>query len=211
MDIFFINVMGERILKILVILAHPKNGSFNHAIANTAIKTLEINGYEVIFHDLYAEKFNPILLYEEIPRNAELDPVIYKHCEELSCVDGIIIVHPNWWGMPPAILKGWVDRVIRAGVAYQFDLGDQGEGVPRGLLKSEHVVIFNTSNTPKEREIDVFGDPLEIIWKKCIFRLCNITSFYRKNYEVIVTSTAKQRAKWLKDVRETVNTIFPQV
>ncbi len=197
-------------MKILVILAHPKVKSFNHVIANKAITKLEDNGYEVIFHDLYAENFDPVLHHEEIPKNGEVDCIIGSHCNELSSVDGIIIVHPNWWGMPPAILKGWVDRVIRAGVAYKFIEGDQGDGVPVGLLKSVSVIVFNTSNTPEEREIEVFGDPLEIIWKKCIFGLCGIKNLHRKNYNVIVTSTSKQREKWLKDVIKTVNLVFPQ-
>jgi NAD(P)H dehydrogenase (quinone) len=55
--------------------------------------------------------------------------VIELHCREIADVDGII-VHPNWWGQPPAILKGWVDRVLRPGVAYRFLEGDAGEGVP---------------------------------------------------------------------------------
>jgi NAD(P)H dehydrogenase (quinone) len=198
------------LLKILLILAHPKKGSFNHSIAIHAIKKLENNGHEVIFHDLYAENFNPIIKHEEIPKNAELDPVIEQHCQEISSVDGIIIVHPNWWGMPPAILKGWVDRVIRPGVAYQFVDGDQGEGVPVGLLKSEKVVIFNTSNTPKEREMEVFGDPLENIWGKCIFGLCNIKNFTRKNYDVVITSKPEEREEWLKDVVTTINLQFPE-
>jgi NAD(P)H dehydrogenase (quinone) len=197
-------------VKILMILAHPKKVSFNHAIANTAIKALKNNGYEVIFHDLYAEKFNPILLHEEIPKNSEVDPLIVKHCQELSCVDGIIIVHPNWWGMPPAILKGWIDRVIRAGVAYQFLESDHGEGVPIGLLKAKRVLVFNTSNTVDEREIEVFGDPLETLWKNCIFGLCGVKKFHRKNYGIIVLSTFEQRESWLKDVIKTINSVFPQ-
>jgi len=54
------------------------------------------------------------------------------------------VVHPNWWGQPPAILKGWIDRILRPGVAYQFLEGDAGEGVPVGLLKAETALIFNT-------------------------------------------------------------------
>ncbi len=196
-------------MKILVILAHPKEGSFNHAITHTAIKTLKSNGYDVIFHDLYVENFNPILPFEEIPKNAETDSMVEKYCDEILSVEGIIIVHPNWWGMPPAILKGWVDRVIRAGVAYQFVEGDQGEGIPIGLLKAGNVLIFNTSNTTTEREDKVFGDPLELIWKNCVFGLCGINNVHRKNYGVMVTSTLKQRNEWLKDVEDTTNSIFP--
>jgi putative NADPH-quinone reductase len=196
-------------MNVLVILGHPTKGSFNHAIAETAVAKLHENGHEVIYHDLYAEKFDPILFGEEIPKDAELDPLIEKHCQELSEADGIIIVHPNWWGQPPAILKGYIDRVIRAGVAYEFLEDDSGEGVPNGLLKAETAIVFNTSNTKKEREIDVFGDPLEKIWKNCIFDLCGVKNFYRKMYRIIVTSTQKEREDWLEDVKETVNNYFP--
>ncbi len=105
-------------MKISIILAHPDKTSFNHAIAVTAVATLEGNGHEVNFHDLYEEKFDPLLASGEIPRDASLPPEIVVHCRELSEADGFIIIHPNWWGQPPALLKGWVDRVIRPGVAY---------------------------------------------------------------------------------------------
>ena len=198
-------------MKVLVILGHPQKGSFNHAITQTAVQALRSNNHEVIFHDLYEEKFDPILTYEEIPKDAEVDPIIKQHCQEISEADGVIIVHPNWWGQPPAILKGWVDRVIRAGEAYEFAEGDGGEGVPIGLLTASSVMVFNTSNTPKEREMNVFGDPLERLWKDCIFDLCGIRNFYRRMFEVIVTSSPEQRQSWLNEVRESVNKHFPGV
>ncbi len=104
-------------MKISVILGHPDPGSFNHAIAEAAVDALKENGHDVSFHDLYAEKFDPILPGPEIPRGAVVDPAIKNHCDEIAAAEGIVIVHPNWWGQPPAILKGWVDRVIRPGVA----------------------------------------------------------------------------------------------
>lgn len=195
-------------MRISVILAHPRKGSFNHAIAEAVVKTLGCNRHEVFFHDLYAEKFDPILSYEEILRDGIVDSVIKKYCEEISISGGIIIVHPNWWGQPPAILKGWVDRVLRLGVAYEFLENDSGEGVPHGLLKAGTALVFNTSNTPAEREEDVFGDPLEELWNNCIFSLCGVKNFYRKMYRVIVTSTSEEREHWLEDVRKTVRRYF---
>lgn len=196
-------------MNVLIILGHPNPGSFNHAIAETAASKLQKNGHEVIYHDLYAENFDPIIPSDEIPKEAKLDSLIEKHCKELSKADGIIIVHPNWWGQPPAILKGYIDRVIRAGVAYEFIEGDSGEGVPNGLLKANAAIVFNTANTSKEREMNIFGDPLETIWKNCIFDLCGVKNFYRKMYRIIVTSTPKERELWLEDVKETVNNYFP--
>jgi putative NADPH-quinone reductase len=93
-------------------------------------------------------------------------------------------------------------------VAYEFEEGDSGEGVPIGLLRAKAALVFNTSNTPEKREMEVFGDPLERLWRDCIFDLCGIKTFYRKMYRVIVTSTPGQRQAWLKDVREIVDQYF---
>ncbi|MDD1738732.1 MAG: NAD(P)H-dependent oxidoreductase, partial [Methanothrix sp.] len=170
---------------------------------------LEAEGHQVAFHDLYAEGFDPILGWKEIPKGSQIDGTIAMHCRDLVEAEGIIVVHPNWWGMPPAMLKGWVDRVIRPGVAYEFLEGDSGDGVPRGLLQARIALVFNTSNTPLQRELEAFGDPLQTLWKNCIFGLCGIGDFRRKSYGVVVTSTEEQRQAWLDDVRETVRQCFP--
>lgn len=196
-------------MKILVILAHPRPGSFNHAIAEAAVQALAATGHQVVFHDLYGECFDPILDIEEIPRASEPGNVIGRHCRELAEAEGIIVIHPNWWGMPPAILKGWVDRVMRPGLAYEFLEGDGGEGVPRGLLQARRALVFNTSNTPPQREQEAFGDPLQALWQRCIFGLCGVAHFCRRTYSVVVTSTEQQRMAWLDDVRTTVRKCFP--
>ena len=127
----------------------------------------------------------------------------------VPAADGIVVVHPNWWGQPPAILKGWIDRVVRPGVAYTFEEGDSGEGVPVGLLRARTAVVLNTSNTPPGREQDVFGDPLEVIWRRCVFDLCGVRDVRRRTFGVVVTSTAEERARWLGEVEELVAAASP--
>lgn len=195
-------------MNILVLLAHPTTGSFNHAIAETVVNKLQGLGHSGFYHDLYAEKFDPVLPSGEITDNP-LDPVVLEHCEQLAAADGIIVIHPNWWGMPPAILKGWVDRVVRPETAYRFEEGDSGEGVPTGLLRAETAIVFNTSNTPESREKEVFGDPLENLWKTCVFDLCGVKGFYRRNFGVVVTSTEKERKGWLGEVEGLIYKAFP--
>jgi len=196
-------------MNISIILAHPDPASFNHAIAAEVAAVASANEHEVRLHDLYAEGFAPVLPAVETRREAQLPDQIERHCREIAEADGIVIVHPNWWGQPPAILKGWIDRVVRPGVAYQFDEGDNGEGVPRGLLKARMALVFNTSNTPVERERKVFGDPLETIWNNCVFAFCGVPGYYRRMFSVVVTSTAERRAEWLAEVRDAIRTYFP--
>ncbi|MBN1440654.1 MAG: NAD(P)H-dependent oxidoreductase [Anaerolineales bacterium] len=196
-------------MQISLILAHPNPGSFNYAIARAAGQELGRLGHSVDFHDLYAEHFDPLLPAGEIQKSAPLPPEIETHCREISQADGIVIVHPDWWGQPPAVLKGWIDRVLRPGAAYEFLEGDQGEGIPAGLLKAEAAAVFNTSNTPARREADVFGDPLERIWRSCIFDFCGVKQFRRRMFGVVVTSTPQQREAWLDEVRAMAAETFP--
>ena len=196
-------------MRLSVILGHPDINSFNYAIADMVVKTLRDVGHEVVFHDLYREEFPPVIPAEEIPKDVPLPDIIEEYCHEISEADGIIIIHPNWWGQPPAILKGWIDRVLRPGVAYRFAEGDAGDGELIGLLKAEQVIIFNTSNTPVDREQNLYGDPLELLWKNNMLVSCGVRNYYRKNFRVIVTSTQKQRQQWLREAAETVLRYFP--
>lgn len=195
-------------MKILMVLGHPDSRSLNHAIAHAVRDDLKAAGHDVRFHDLCAEGFDPQLAAEEIPESGALDRLIQAHCDELRAADGIVVVHPNWWGQPPAILKGWIDRIFRPGVAYRFEDGDGGEGVPIGLLNAKAAVVLNTSNTPAHREQAAFGDPLDAIWRRCIFDLCGVTTVHRRMFSVVVTSTHQQRLHWIEEAKRICRTAF---
>ncbi len=197
-------------MEISVIIAHPYPESFNHAIYQAVLETLNENGHQVNAHNLYEEEFNPILEGSELATGETSDALVLKHRQEIKKAQGIIVIHPNWWGQPPAILKGWLDRVLRSGVAYEFDEDDDGSGVPDGLLMAEVAIVFNTSNTPAEREMRVFGDPLERIWRDCVLDFCGIKNYYRKMFRVVASSTLEEREGWLEEVKETVNFYFPK-
>jgi NAD(P)H dehydrogenase (quinone) len=194
----------QRQIKASVIIAHPFASSFNHAIYHTINKTLLEQNVIVYSHDLYAEKFDPVLTVEELGKSPSTDPVVNQYLDELLASDILFFVHPNWWGQPPAILKGYVDRVMRPPYVYDFLPGESGGGLPVGKLAGKNGVVFNTSNTEKSREETVFGDPLESIWINCVFGFCGIDKFSRTLFSVVVDSTLEEREKWLEEVRDTV-------
>lgn len=196
-------------VKISIILGHPYEKSFNHAIAQAILEQLHHNRHDIHFHDLYTEAFDPVMPKEELVSDYPKDPIVLQHIEEIQQANGIIIIHPNWWGQPPAILKGWVDRVLRHGVAYTFPDGDSGGGLPIGVLRAKAGIVINTSNTPEERENTVFGDPLERIWKACIMEYCGVSTFERMMFRVIDDSTTEDRQNWLKQAKDIVNRYFP--
>jgi putative NADPH-quinone reductase len=195
---------------ITVILAHPDECSFNSAIASRACEELRPQGHTVYFHDLYRERFDPVTPLAELDSSAAIGQQLAPYCREIAESDGIVLVHPNWWGQPPAILKGWVDRVLRPRVAYRFLEGDSGEGVPVGLLQAHTAIIFNTSNTPHQREMELFGDPLQNLWGTCVLKFCGVREVVRRMFGVIVTSTVEQRREWLDEVSRMLRASFPR-
>lgn len=173
-------------------------------MANEAASVLRERKWELAQHDLYAERFNPVQPTTEFENTHSDDVLVEQHCRELAGADLILIFHPNWWGQPPAILKGWIDRVFRLGVAYGYPPEVPAEGVPTGLLRATRALVFNTSNTPKDREQEVFGDPLEILWKRCVFSLCGIENVHRRMYGPLSGSETSERQSWLAEVRALV-------
>lgn len=194
-------------MQVLIILGHQntQQTSFCHAIARAAQETLVAAGHEVVCHDLYAEGFDPILPEEEIPKTATVPVEIQRHIDEVLNARGYVVVHPNWWGQPPAILKGWIDRVLRQGAVYEF--GEGGRII--GRLAGKTAVVFTTSNTPRDTELQLFGDPLENLWRTCVFGFCGVSDFRRRNFESIVMSRPEERQQWLAEVRQIIQDRFP--
>jgi NAD(P)H dehydrogenase (quinone) len=191
----------------LVVLASPSPGSFVHALGSAAESALSVAGHRVYSHDLYRENFNPVQPTGEMGNTTSSDPLVEQHCAELSQAEIIVVLHPNWWGQPPAILKGWIDRVFRLNTAYGYPPGVPPQGEPVGLLKARAAVIFNTSNTPAEREASAFGDPLDNLWRRCVFALCGVARIERRMFGPISASSVEQRRAWLAEAAAVVERV----
>ena len=110
-------------MRVMVVYAHPVETSFNAAIYGVVTEALRKRGHEVDACDLYAENFPAImsredrLLYHDIPANRALaGPWI----ERLEAADALVLVFPTWVFAPPAILKGFCEKVFLPGVAFNL-------------------------------------------------------------------------------------------
>jgi NAD(P)H dehydrogenase (quinone) len=194
-------------MKASVIVAHPYPKSFNHAIYHTVCSKLGSLKIPIFKHDLYEEEFNPVLTAQELGFDTSADILVNRYARELLDSDFLFFIHPNWWGQPPAILKGYIDRVIRPPYAYDFLPGDTGGGLPISKLKGKYGIVLNTSNTESEREENYFGDPLEKIWKQCVFGFCGIEKYYRKMFRIISDSDDTRRKIWLREIEGIVEKV----
>lgn len=189
-------------MQILLLLGHPGPDSFNHAIASVCIKHLESEGHRVLFHDLYSERFDPVhhLQSSDNPTSR----LMQEHCWDVKNSDAIVVIHPNWWGQPPAIVKGWMDCVLLPGVAYELRLNAKGDYSPVGLLKATKALIITTSNTPNGLENDVLGT----IWNDNVFNVCGVEKVERINFGQMSISSQQEREHWLDAVQEKLHILF---
>ena len=125
--------------------------------------------------------------------------VVREHWRALSRAEVLVVAHPNWWGKPPAIMSGWMDRVLVPGVVYRLD---EREGLPTPLLRLRAVLVLNSGDTPLARERDEFGDPLDAIWRRCVGRYLGRTPVRRLLAGPLGGSTVAEREQWLDLVEE---------
>lgn len=184
-------------MKAVVVLAHPRPGSLNHALARAAAEALTGAGFEVHFHDLYGEGFDPILHASEIETTVFEDEIAARHAAEIQAADRIVLIHPNWFFQVPAMMKGWVDRVLREGIAFHLD-----EHGVRGLLRAERALVLTTANSPHTYEMNVLGDPLDTFWRRCVFEPAGVARVERLVFTPVRGSTAEQRRAWLRRAAE---------
>lgn len=140
-------------MRVLVVCCHPDPDSFTHATCRRVCAGLTANGHDVDVLDLYAEGFDPVIdraewsTYIGTPA-ALLDGPMAGHFDRLRRAEGLVFVYPTWiWG-PPAMLKGWLERVLVPGVA--FSLPTEAQPGVRSLLGQIRLVAAVTSTgTPR--------------------------------------------------------------
>jgi NAD(P)H dehydrogenase (quinone) len=136
--------MARKLPSHLVVLGHPSKNSFNAALAAHYVETIESVHQDAVLRDLYAVGFDPVLKEQERTsdgvKGASAD--VQEELGFLGQCDVLTFVYPLWFGMPPAIIKGYIDRVLGAG----FRVDDLGQG-PARFLRGKSLAVITTSGS----------------------------------------------------------------
>lgn len=194
-------------MDILIVYAHPNPRSFNKAILDLLDSTLREQGHNTQIHDLYAMQFRPVLDGEDLLRNwrGDLAADTYAEQSALRATQGLAFVYPIWWFGSPAILKGWIDRVLTR--KFAFDFGQSGM---RGLLGHERALIINTLGGDADTyQRERWSELLERPMVEGVLRACGVQHIaHRAFYRVPSVSDAERQAM-LQEVRELALAAFP--
>ncbi len=189
---------------ITLLLCHPDTRSLSASIADSIRSALTENGHDVSFHDLYRESFDPVMSAEEYKRRFSFDPVVQDYADEIEEAAGIVVVHPDWWGHPPALLKGWIDRVLTPGVAYAYEGPELGEKRRLPLLSGKSGFAVCTTD---ESESDD-KSPLADFWKHRVFGFCGIENARCVVFHDVRRSTTADRKRWIREAAGTAVKLF---
>lgn len=184
-----------------VIYAHPNPNSFNGAILNQVIKALEDgkHSYDVI--DLYKDRFDPVLLFDEKKRRSDMkhDPETAEYRRIVKNADHLIFIYPLWWGGMPAIMKGFIDRVFAAGEAYTY----QGK-LPKGLLKARTASVYYTADAPSWYLRFWRRDADWVTVKDVMLKFCGVRWVRRLLFAGVKDSSEEKRTQWLDRVYRSI-------
>lgn len=183
-------------MKHLIVYAHPRKESFNHAILETAVTGLEKKGHEVVVRDLYAIGFQAVVSSSEIIGGTSED--IEREQEHLKWADVITFIYPIWWTGLPAILKGYIERVFTYGFAYKYV-----DGVQMGLLKGKKAVIIHTQGkSHAEYAASGMDQALRLTSDKGIFEYCGFDVMYHIVFDAVQASDENTRRGWLEQIAD---------
>ena len=200
---FLTKIVKNYKVKVLEILCNPRPGSYNLALAASAREKLLSLGHEVTLHDLYKEGFDPVLDASELARSFSLEGLVQDHSRELAEADGLVLFHPEWWGQPPAMMKGWVDRVFRQGIAYDLEGEEFTEKGWKPLLTGKRGLVFATSDAEAHSP-----RTLEALWTHTILGRCGMRASCHVLREMRRTDPAARR-EWLEFMNRTLEEWFP--
>lgn len=187
-------------MKHLIIFAHPNKSSFNQAILEQVVEASELQGAEVIVRDLYSLNFNPVLSWEELQGSFQdiIPAEIQQEQQFIRQADLITLVYPLWWMGFPAILKGYLDRILTFGFAYKST-----ENGSVGLLGGKKLQQFVTIGNNLERYQQLgFERSLNDCLINGLFNFCGITDISYELFGDIHLLNVQQRQDILFSVAQ---------
>ena len=188
-------------MRVLYLYCHPLQESFHGALLKESLAGLRDGGHTVDLCDLYAEGFDPVLSaemrqrYHDTKRNQQ---GVEQYVERLRAAEALVVQFPVWSFGPPAMLKGWFDRMLMPGVA--FDMTDPAN-ITSSLKHIRALAGITTYGRPWWTALYV-GDPPKKMVKRYLPRLFapSLKPRYHALYHMNV-ATADQRTAFVARVR----------
>lgn len=192
-------------MKVVVVFNHPYEGSYCNAILNSVTRGLKQSNHEVDIINLDKDEFNPVMTAQDLKAFRDkhpIDPRVIEYKNRLEQADHVVFIFPIWWELMPAMMKGFIDKVIFPGVAYDYVNGSNTRMKPL-LVNIKGVTVITTMNTPRILYRIILDNPIQ--------KALMVGTFWKlgyKNRKWISLNMVKQvsiekRKSWLNKIEKT--------
>jgi NAD(P)H dehydrogenase (quinone) len=191
----------------LIISAHPSEKSFSNYVASNLVSKSIENGWEVIWHDLYKSGFNPVLSPSDLQllKDGVTPMDIKTEQQKIASAEIISVIYPLWWASFPGILKGYIDRVLSNGFAFQY-----GKGGASGLLTEKKVILHTTmGNTVEEYQEKGLIEAFKRSQGDEVFGFCGMDVVGHYFYPQITLADEAQRDLFLSKALKVYQQFWP--
>src|SRR5680860_447026 len=181
--------------KVMVLLAHPRgSATLCGAIAESYVKGAREAGCSVELEPLDALAFDPHVRHKS-PCEQELEPDLAKLRDAISAADHLVFIYPTWWGTYPALLKGFLDRILTPGWAFEEISGGTGFN---GLLGGRSAELITTMDTPGPVYRFVNRAPGANAMARATLGFCGIDVTRHTRFGPVNHSMPDERARWIE-------------
>lgn len=189
-------------MNVLIVYAHPNPNSFNAAIRDRIMLSLEQAGHDLRLRDLYDMHFDPVLdtamLKQELPERIVIEQ------NHLRWADDVVFIYPLWWYDRPAILKGWCDQVFSNGFAFSY-----ATGTHEGTLPIRRVLIISTAGGSEEDLKKLGGDDMALDpFARGTLGFCGVMDVRKRLFHSVPASSDQEREEMLQQAAQDALALF---
>lgn len=185
-------------MQVLVINGHPRKESLCEALATAYAEGALAAGVHTTRLNLYDLSFDPNVTHVS-PTQQDLEPAIRQAQELMRRAHHVVFIYPTWWGTMPALLKGFIDRVLTAGFAFEETEGGSGYAP---LLRGRSAQIITTMDTPLWVYKWIYRSPGHQAMRRATLQFCGFQMARTLSFGPVKSSTLQQRQQWLARVKK---------
>ena len=185
-------------IHVLVINGHPRNDSFSESLVNAYLEGATTAGVSIRHLKLADLSFNPNVITPS-PRDQDIEKDIAEAQRHIAAADHLVFVYPTWWGTMPAILKGFIDRVLTPGFAFEHIEGGTGYAP---LLGGRSAQLITTMDSPKWVYRFIYRSPGHNAMRRATLEFCGVKPVSILSFSPVRKSTLSQRNRWIQQMKE---------
>ncbi len=193
-------------MKVVIVFNHPYEGSYCNAILESVKRGLHKAHHEIDIIHLDKEGFDPVMKLQDLKafRDKEpVDPKVIEYKKRLEQADHLVFIFPIWWELMPAMMKGFIDKVIFPGVAYDYVNGSNTSMKPL-MTNIKGITVITTMNTPQVLYRFIFGNAVHKALIRGTFSKLGYNNHKWISYNMVKQVSDQKRKSWLIKLENTI-------